>query len=243
MKKTLLALTVLLTAGSLSAQNLMIHDVANGNAMVNGQTLNYTATAGNTDTRDFMVMNGQMQQVTVKIRKTVLVLNDASSSTWFCSDQNCYSPATTLSPVVTMASSGTFNLFVDYAPGASTSGITRVRYAVFNTANPNDSAYIVIEYTTPTSVNSIQALKASVSNPMPNPASATFSMNYKLNTTPASAKMVVYNMLGAQVMETEITDVEGTIRMDVSDLQQGIYFCSLVADNKTLATRRLVVTH
>jgi hypothetical protein len=50
-------------------------------------------------------------------------------------------------------------------------------------------------------------------------------------------------MLGASVLESEVTETEGTVRMDVSTLDQGVYFCSLIADGKTLATRRLVVSH
>jgi hypothetical protein len=243
MKKILLAITVLFCAGSVSAQNLHILDMANGNAMVNGQTMTYTTSSLLTDARHFEIHNAQGQQVTVKVRKTVLALNAPTSSTWFCSDLNCYAPGTTLSPNINIGGNGAFELSIDYDAEDYSSGLTRVRYAIFNTANPTDSAYIIVEYNTPVGIATNNALKATVSNPMPNPASSSFSMNYKMTNTPASAKLVVFNMLGAQVMETEITDMEGTVRMDVSTLEQGIYFCSLVADNKTLTTRRLVVSH
>ena len=55
--------------------------------------------------------------------------------------------------------------------------------------------------------------------------------------------MVIYNMLGDRVMETVVEENEGTIKMDVSSLEQGIYFCNLESDGKMLSTRRLVVTH
>jgi len=69
-------------------------------------------------------------------------------------------------------------------------------------------------------------------------------MNYKMGSaSTTNSKLVIYNMLGDRVMETRVEEVDGTVRMDVSTLDQGIYFCSLESDGKTLATKRLVVTH
>jgi hypothetical protein len=50
-------------------------------------------------------------------------------------------------------------------------------------------------------------------------------------------------MLGERVKETTIEEMEGVVKMDVSTLGQGVYFCSLESEGKTLTTRRLVVAH
>jgi hypothetical protein len=55
--------------------------------------------------------------------------------------------------------------------------------------------------------------------------------------------MVVYNMLGAVVKTENITDASGAVRMDVSTLENGVYFTSLEVAGKQVSTKRLVVTH
>lgn len=139
---------------------------------------------------------------------------------------------------------GSFDLTADYTPD-NTSGTGRVRYSVIDQNNPSDSATLEIVYNcTPTGINTHAIVKSSISNPAPNPASSVFAINYKLGSTSTEGSiMSVYNMLGVRVMQVPVEDFEGTLRMDVSDLDQGVYFCSLESDGKVLATRRLIVSH
>ncbi|HET6993115.1 MAG TPA: T9SS type A sorting domain-containing protein, partial [Bacteroidia bacterium] len=137
-------------------------------------------------------------------------------------------------------------LTTDFNPN-NVAGVTTVRYTVINQANMNDTAWFMITYNvscSPAGIVSHINEKPSVSNPAPNPASSVFAINYKLGSAnPQGAKMVIYNMLGDRVMETSVEEIEGTVKMDISSLDQGVYFCSLESDGKTLATRRLVVAH
>jgi hypothetical protein len=242
MKKHLLAIAFLGITAAANAGNFSITDASSVN--VAGTTQTYNIVASSTDSRIFTVMNNNATQVNVKVRKTVIQQHHPSSTTWFCTDLNCYAPTTTLSPSFAMAASGTFDLTIDIDPYNQT-GVSEVRYAIINQMNTSDTSFVTVIYNIgPAGIANNVAVKASISNPMPNPASAQFSMTYKLgSSSTAGAKLMVYNMLGAVVMETEITSAEGTVRMDVSTLDQGVYFCSLVSDGKTHATRRLVVSH
>jgi len=245
MKKLLLSLSVFGFFATANAQmNVTITDSL-GNA-VTGTTVNYTVPAANVDTRYWHINNMGSSALTVKVKKTVTVLNDAGATVYFCTDANCYSPAQSLSLNVSLsASTGTSLLTTDFNPN-SVQGTTIVRYTIINQANPSDTAYYLINYTinNPAGINTSVIIKPSVSNPSPNPASSYFSMNYKMgNASTENSKLVIYNMLGVRVMETRVEEIEGTIRVDVSNLDQGIYFCSLESDGKTLTTKRLVVTH
>lgn len=247
MKKLILSLSVLgLFATVANAQmNVTITDSI-GTTTVTGQTLNYTVPSTSVDTKYWHINNLGSSVLNVKVKKTIMVLNDAGATVYFCTDANCYSPAQTMSLNVALAANtGTSLLTTDFNPNG-VQGTTTVRYTIINQANTSDTAYFVINYTinNPAGINTPTLVKASVSNPSPNPASSFVNMNYKMGSySVENTKLVVYNMLGVRVMETRIDEIEGTVRMDVSNLDQGIYFCSLESDGKTLSTKRLVVTH
>ncbi len=246
MKKLLLSFSIIGLFSTVSAQmNIVITDAAGTN--VTGTTLNYWVPCVGLDTRYWTITNADGSPVTIKVKKTIIALNDAGATVYFCTDVNCYSPSQTLSYAVNLnASGGNDQLTTDFNPNG-VAGVTSVRYAVINQANMNDSAFFIIDYNVSCSAAGINApinVKPSVSNPAPNPASSFFAVNYKLGSANSTgAKMVVYNLLGDRVMETNVEEIEGTIKMDISSLDQGIYFCSLEMDGKMLVTRRLVVTH
>ncbi len=243
MKKHLLFVAIAaLSSVALSAQiNYPITDSVS--ASVTSTTVNYNVLASATDTRHFTVTNATANTVTVKVKKTIYFLNDPGSTVYFCTGANCYSPSQTLSLAVVLAPNGTCALTCDHYPN-NMAGVTQVRYTVINQANTTDTTYFIINYTASlTGVATHSLVKPSLSNPAPNPASSSFTMNYKMGSTnPQDSKMVIYNMLGDRVMETSVEESEGALRMDVSSLEQGVYFCSLESDGKIVATRRLVVT-
>ena len=242
MKKVLLSLAAsALCIAGFSQANYTIIDAMSTDIV--GTTQYFYVPNSTLDTRVFTVNNISGSSKSVKVRKTILVLNDATSQAYFCTNANCYSATQSLSYTVNMAVGGSFTLTTDYS--SNLTGVSQVRYTVYDINNTSDSSIVIFNYnSSPAGINANVAVKASISNPMPNPASSVFNMSYKLGSTSTNgAKLVVYNMLGASVLESEVTETEGTVRMDVSTLDQGVYFCSLIADGKTLATRRLVVSH
>ncbi len=246
MKKLLLSGATLLAVAGLSAQSSFSVVDANLAAVANGSTIvYYVDQATSLETHDFDVLNNTSNALTAKVRKSVQSQASGGSLFYFCTDQLCYTPTTVLSSNVNMTANGQFLLITDFTPD-NTVGISTVRYSVFNTANPSDSVFFFIEYhVSPTGVNNLSQVKASVGQPMPNPASSTFTMNYNLGSSfgKGEAKMVIYNMLGAVVLTENIMDAEGNVRMDISSVENGVYFTSLEVDGKQLSTKRLVVTH
>jgi Secretion system C-terminal sorting domain len=251
MKKTLLLLALAALGIPASAQSLRIENQETGGTVTNGMNITYWIPALNgtnpwLDVRHFTVSNISNASKTYKVRKANIVLADVAAQTTFCTDMNCYGPGQMLSYNVPLASNASFDLSLDYNTGSMT-GITRVSYTVYDINNVSDSIMLTLEYNVvngPASVASNSLIKPSVSNPQPNPATSVFAINYKFGSTaPGDAKLIVYNMLGAAVLETEITSVEGTVRMDVSTLPAGVYFCTLTNNGRQLATKRLAVTH
>lgn len=245
MKKLLLASLPMLFAAGLSAQSSFTIQDANLATVANGSTIvYYVDQATSIETHDFEVTNNNPNAVTAKVRK-IIMTQQSGQTFYFCTDQNCYTPTTTLSGNVSMNPSSTFQLITDFTPNNMT-GVSTVRYSVFNTSNPSDSAFFFIEYhVSPTGINSHSMVKANIGSPMPNPASSVFNMTYNVGSSfgKGEAKIVVYNMLGAVVRTETLDAAEGTFRMDVSTLDNGVYFTSLEVDGKQLSTKRLVVTH
>lgn len=251
MKKALLLSAFAALTLSATAQNIRVDSQESGAQITNGTTITYwipTLNGSNpwVDVRHFTVTNTTTSAVTLKVRKNNIVLADVAAQTTFCTDLNCYGPGQMLSYDVPMNAGASFDLSLDYNTGTMT-GITRVMYTIYNKNNVNDSTNLILEYNVvngPASVINPTLIKPSVTNPMPNPATSMFAMTYKFGSTvPGDAKLVVYNMLGAAVLENEILSAEGTIRMDVSTLPAGVYFCTLTNNGRQLATKRLVVSH
>jgi len=243
MKKTLLIIASVGFVGMLFAQpSFTITDVSSVN--ITGTTQTFWIDQDILDARHYTMTNTSSISIDLKVRKTNVQLNTPTAYSTYCTCINCYPPATTMSVLFTLVPGESCDLIADYFPD-STAGTGQVRYTILNQNNSADSATVDFIYnSTPTGINSNVFEKASVSNPAPNPASSVFAINYKLgSTTSVGAKMVVYNMLGDRVKEQTIEDNDGTIRMDVSTFNQGIYICSLESEGKTLVTRRLVVTH
>jgi hypothetical protein len=244
MKKLVLASVSVLFTAALSAQSFSISGVEG--SVTNGSTIvYYVDQATSLETHDFDVHNISGNAITAKVRKAVQSQASANSLFYFCTDQLCYAPSTNVSSNVSIAAGGQFLLVTDFTPD-NTNGVSVVRYSVFNTANPSDSMYFFIEYhVSPTGIAAHTNVKASIGSPMPNPAASVFNMNYNLGSSfgTGTAKMVIYNMLGEAVRTETLSDAEGTFRMDVSVLDNGVYFTSLEVNGKQLSTKRLVVSH
>lgn len=245
MKKLLLASLPMLFVAGLSAQSSFTIQDVNLATVASGSTIvYYVDQATSLESHDFEITNNNPNAVTAKVRKAIQS-QQTGQTFYFCTDQNCYTPTTNLSANVSMNPSTMFQLITDFTPNNAT-GISIVRYSVFNTSNPSDSAYFFIEYhVSPTGISNHSMVKANIGSPMPNPASSVFNMTYNIGSSygKGEAKIVVYNMLGAVVKTETLDAAEGTFRMDVTTLENGVYFTSLEVDGKQLSTKRLVVTH
>jgi hypothetical protein len=241
MKKHLLAIAFAgLTVMGHAQANFTITD---GTSDITGTTQTFWIDQDLQDSRVFSVMNTSPNSINVKVRRTIIQLNTPTAVTSFCTGVNCYAPATNMSVQFAVPSGTSFNLTSDYFPD-SVGGTGHVRYSILDQATASDSVIVDFIYNpAPAGINSHSIVKTSFSNPVPNPASSVVSLTYSIGNSFGNSKVVVYNMLGDKVKEIRIEETDGVAKFDVSDLEQGIYFCSLESDGKILSTKRLVVTH
>ncbi len=188
------------------------------------------------------IKNISASPVQAKVRKFEIEIVPGSSNT-FCWGL-CFPPFVFESPSALTIQPGAINneFSGDYSPN-NFSGVSIMRYTVFDIVNPNDSAYFFVEYNAGTvGLNDYSSTKISVSNPYPNPAKSQTSFNYQLPANASHASIRIHNLLGSVVKEVQLVGQRGKISMNVTDLNDGVYFYSVVVNNETYETKRLIVS-
>lgn len=213
----------------------------------NGVILNNNAVIDTSGTPNelfatFLGLNNTTNSVVqIKVKKIInYALNGSDVS--FCFAGNCFDPSVFVSPTTASINSNTTdNSFsADYS-GNGISGNTSVTYAFFNINSPGDTAKVTINYTTSVGVNEISKADITFSDAYPNPANNSTSIAYTLPKTTKTSSIRISNILGSKVAEIAIQDLNGKKTIDLSDYNKGIYFYSLIVNDKIFFTRKLIV--
>jgi hypothetical protein len=241
MKRILLsALAGFLTTFAFAQGNYRILDQANNNIT---NTDVYTWGDENTTLEyDVLVINMAATAKNVKAKRMDAGAQ-ASTTNYFCW-QSCYSPNTNVSPMpINMAAGDTSNAFHGYYSPAGVGGESVIMYVFFDQNVPNDSSWVRIHYYgSPTGINEVTG-ENKLSAAYPNPANASANLSYSLKSNVTEGKIVIYNMLGENVRTVSLDDHQGTVKMHTSEMSNGVYFYSLIADDKVISTRKIVVSH
>lgn len=140
------------------------------------------------------------------------------------------------------AGASTNNFYADYVPHG-TVGIAEYRYTFYDRNNPSDAVSVDITFDTQNvGVEELEAGSNAISESYPNPAHRFVKMNYSVAQSAKTAEVVVYSMLGAKVKRVGLEEKQGTLRIDVSSLPSGMYFYSLLVDDKAISTKKMLVT-
>ena len=239
MKKILLLAFAGLLAGRVCAQSLQIMDTQN-NILPNGTVsdLWYDVNAA-APYEDYYVKNISGSTKNIKCRRYEISTVSGSSNVicWYI----CYSPPVSVSQGVVMPSQSTHTFTTHYYPNSNL-GTTTLNFTFWDSLNPADSAWFTVRWhVTPTGVNNTVQPSGNISSVFPNPANVNANISYQLNNTTA-AIVKIYNIVGTEMKRINVNNKEGLLTFNVSDLEPGIYFCSFIADDKVLATRKLTVT-
>lgn len=241
MKKVLLSL--FLAASGV----LVVHAQSSGynitdvnSTIINGQTLDVWADSNaSLLTIDFDVTNtGTLLKNTYMERHELSIV--PGTQNYFCWDV-CYPPFVGASTTgVNINAGGTYTLgTVDYQPQGQL-GTSTIRYVIWDFQNPNDSVWFIVNWhITPVSVE--EHITGSLFNAFPNPAYGQTQIKYELEGAD-QAIIRIYNMLGEVIRNIPVNGTKGNLTVDVSSFQSGIYFYSLVSDEKILATKKFTVT-
>lgn len=163
---------------------------------------------------------------------------------YFCWEQ-CYEPPVSVSPTTMSIQPGQRidQFYADYKPNGI-EGTSTLTYCFYDDANEADSVCVTVRFLiTQVGIEDVFGMNESaVSSAYPNPAQDIAKINYGLEAGWNKAEIVVYSMLGAKVRVVELTEDQGTVKMNVSSLPSGMYFYTLVVDDKDIATKKMLVT-
>ena len=108
-------------------------------------------------------------------------------------------------------------------------------------SNPSDSACTIVNY----SVNSLASLEQNTfssyfSDFHPNPSSTISFLEYKLNYYD-EAEIIVTDILGNVIHNKNIFGRSGVLRIDFSDIKNGLYFANIILNGELHSIKRLVI--
>jgi hypothetical protein len=75
----------------------------------------------------------------------------------------------------------------------------------------------------------------------PNPVSDLAFIDYTIHNEQVKAKVVIHNILGRTMNETDLPTAETKIKIQADELTTGVYFYTLYLDNNGVLTRKLIV--
>ena len=245
MKKHLLSISMVLVAFIAKAQtSITVTDISTGAVISNSATIYATTTVGGIpDERDFTVKNISGGTINYHVRRTDILLNKISSSdsavAYFCFGTACFPATTTITPSpVPIASNGTQSLKT-YLEEATISGLSRVKYQVFNSSNVNDIFTFTIFYNSPVNVKEIADVLESVSDVFPNPSTNKAQLIINSNVNTVNVIVTLTNALGSIVSTKNVDLVNGknAILLDTENLNTGIYFATISTSNTKIVKK------
>ena len=238
-RKSIFTLLLLAVMGYVSAQSLRFE--LNGTVYSEGELIVCsTPNEWGEYLQDMQVRNLSSDDLNVLVKKEV-VEDLEGVMNYFCWGM-CFGPDTYISPnpvaipANTITEEGALSLHAMFDEGVF--GKVQVKYSAYDERHPEDAVTInVVFHKSGEGVHESPAVY--FGKPYPNPANSTVSFDYNLSGGNATA--VIYNLVGQEVMRQEINTFEEKMSLSVSELNDGIYFCSVMREGQTFATVKFVV--
>ncbi len=241
MKKLLLVLiSLFFSAAFLNAQDLTLS--------WNGKPVTDTIYAyGDANAAEIVchavVTNATSKAMNIKVKRERIFLVEGALSQ-FCWGL-CYPPNTEDSPQYHLLegneSSAPEQFSGHYLPNGFI-GTSYVKYTFYNMDNPDQNVSVIAKYmATPSGIAEESMIGGSVSELYPNPANQVVSMDYRLTDKVDQAEVKVFNLLGAEVRSARLERNGSKLAIDISGLENGIYFYSVLVNNDVYQTKKLVI--
>lgn len=239
-KKSIFTLILLAVIGCISAQTLQFE--LDGTVFTDGETIVCTNDEYGYGEyiQHMQIRNLTTGDIGVIVEKEVVESLEGTMN-WFCWGM-CFSPDVFISPAAVPVVANSLNtddlsfhmMFEEPVFGAAV-----MRYSAYDERHPEERVSILVKFhKSGASVDETNS--CTFSHAYPNPASSVVRFNYELSST-ESAVASIYNLLGQEVMKQELNGIHGQLSFSVADLQEGIYFCNLMVNGRTVKTEKFIV--
>lgn len=191
-------------------------------------------------------------QIPVRLRNTsdkpqVIIIRKAPSDAnafqkgYFCLGRNCLVQA--VEEFTRRIEPGeTLDLYYTLETGLVT-GLANLRFEVFTKGSPQSLDHdINVQIDEKREISFVfQSRDITVHDVYPNPVADHAYIDYRIHNESVKARVVVHNILGRTMNETNLPVYETKIRLQTEELATGIYFYTLYLDNNGVLTRKLIV--
>lgn len=269
MKKILLSLSTIFLLNVAFAQSLQLIDPAS-NTIVTGDTIFMSLDKSGLDTMfippsiKVYVKNVSNNSMSVYLKRYELSPIVDSTSNYFCWGATCLGDNVTGSMPIrfgeptdtTIVNAGDTNktLAAYYEPNNYYTGtpFNKVyqygdmgfRYVVYDRNNPSDSASVILIYKIQEKVGVRINSKLNYDLKVgPIPTNNVLNINYSINGNYNVQIFELYDLLGNLVIEQRLNFSNGTTKLNVSNLNAGIYFYRLRLDGNLSESQKLVITN
>lgn len=237
-KKSIITLLFLAAIGYVSAQTLQFE--WDGNVFYEGEAIECTNDEYGYGEfiQHMQIRNLTSNDMNVIIEKEVLEDLEGTINS-FCWGM-CYGPDTYVSPeaVTVLANSlNTDDLSFHNIYDPEVFGYVVVRYYAYDEHNPDERVSIIVKFHKSGDGVDDNA-QFEMSQAYPNPATSTVNFDYSFN---GNLTAVVYNIVGQEVLRKDLNTNNGQMSISVADLNDGIYFCTMLVDGCASATQKFVV--
>lgn len=164
----------------------------------------------------------------------------------FCWSDFCYGNYTFESQGALTLAAGATTIATDfygqYFPEGLT-GTTIIKYEFFSRNESFETVSVTVHYTADaTGVPGGALRQTRISDPRPNPARDYTLFDYQLPPDTRNAKIIVRNLTGSVVREVSLDPAGSRMRLETSDMGNGIFLYSFVVNEQVILTKKLVVS-
>ncbi|MBI9035482.1 MAG: T9SS type A sorting domain-containing protein [Bacteroidales bacterium] len=241
MKKHLLTLIAGLLIGFVSqAQSLELLN-EEGEVITGTMVTVYGEASSDEIVSHCVVKNISTASVDVKVLKVYEDIFDGSNN-YYCWG-SCFTEAVFESPIQLRINAGEeCEEFSGHYKPNSAVGTSLIRYEFFTVNNPDDRVSYTVRYSSDPNVGIVDQFAAGTKlQAYPNPASSNCKVVYEMPQDVRTATLTVFNVLGHKVVELPLENNSGAKNLDVSSLNNGLYFYSVMINNELYGTKKLIV--
>ena len=240
MKGKVLVLLCLIMSFGIQAQSLEIVDkktdtLAVGNAFTTSDISSYISITNTSSTAIDVLVK--------RIDQNWSSFLDSNAICWqicFNSDVSVSPPtfALTVNPGDTVGKEGFVGHVYPDKDGMPHSG--EITYVFFDMNNPSDSVAHTVRYEVTTTFDVPELMQRERLSVFPNPARDNITLEYDL-TGLGSASFELVNVVGNVVYHRDLPSADGSINLNISKLNRGVYFYVLRSGSDSIITRKLVI--
>lgn len=241
-KNILLIIVTLLTVNSVSAQSFSLS--WDGEALGDTVTVVPDEVPASEIVFQAIVHNNTNNGSNIKVLRNEIFMLEGTSS-YFKWGPSYFNDTTNLSPNYEFVPAGGSSVAGKFSGNYKINGAvgtSLIEYTFFNKDNPDENVKIVVKFdSSPEAIDENILKNIWISEIYPNPATNFVNIDYDLPKEVNQVSVRIVNLLGSVVKEQKIDSRIDNLKIDISDLNGGIYFYSLFVVGEIYSTKKLIV--